>query len=647
VSATPLTVEELHADFAAELRVAFMITTRMANVNDRPSVEPQCVSGARVLVFVELFDPVCVWSASVRGLLVTYCSCGGVLGSGRRSFTGEKIEHVNVQVARRKSSTCRHASALQMAYSGIAAEHEIESLDELIEAFPALAGDGEDLQADVHAETAVHLALLAGKKANVPILAVSYEGIWSPAIVRRQGNKHKLVTCFLLSCASQPWGCIHAQAVNEYNRLGAAASSAAAAELQEALEFGPSDYLDDGDEEQNDEGDDQAGGEPGGPARPVNVAPPAPLPLPVRRSRNMFPCPVEVPSCNQNSDFIDSCVQAGEPKTMHDTHAEPICLRCNMVRDESTRVEPEETMLYTVRGWAKIHIGTWYCSTCKLSVVYDGALNGLFVETRDTVYARFFLDAMLELCVIARSTMAAASEYLASFLGNTATYGKCEPVHARQLLSNACGEFSHTLIIPDAAFRCHYCGAEERTGGRFRCVISDGQVLSVLQQHVVSMLRPGMISPRVDFSLIFACALRSAKMRRLVRNHVRAPITDDTALTTARASAWSVFAAARLAVPPTGGRDVIAARTPTEKTAALLWSPSILFSSFYEVVGSGEWEQAPVVPRKPARGAVVDLFAAAEHASDGDDLDSNATSSVLSRLTSWQLAARRTGGLQR
>jgi len=394
VGATPLTVEELHADFAAELRVALMITARMDNVNDRPSVEPQCVSGTRVLVFVELFDTVCVSSALLRGLLVTFCSCGGVLGSGRRSFTGEKIEHVNVQVARGKSSTCRHASELQSAYNGIAAEHEIESPDELIEAYSALAGDYQDLQADVHADTAVHLALLADKKANVPILAVSYEGIWSPAIERRQGNKRKLATCFLLSCASHPWGCIDAQAVNEYNRLEAAASSASAAELREALKFGPSDYLDDGDEEKNDEGDDQAGGEPGGPARPVELAPPTPLPLRVRHSRSTFPCPVEVQRCNQYPNFIDSCVQASEPKTMHYTHAEPVCLRCNMVRDESTRVVPDEAMMSTIRGRAKIHIGTWYCSTCELSMEYNGALNGLFVATRDTVYARTFLDTM-------------------------------------------------------------------------------------------------------------------------------------------------------------------------------------------------------------------------------------------------------------
>jgi len=307
-------------------------------------------------------------------------------------------------------------------------------------------------------------------------------------------------------------------------------------------------------------------------------------------------------------------------------------LRCNRVRDESTRVEPEEAMLYTIRGRAKIHIGKWYCSTCELSLEYDGALNGLFVATRDTVYTCTFLDAILELCFIARSTMAAASDYLSSLLRNTAAYGECEPGQARQLLSNACGEFSNTLIIPDAAFRCLLCGAEERTGGRFCCVICDGQVLSVLQQHVVSMLRLAMNSPRVDFSLIFACALRSAKMRRIVRNRVRAPITDDTALTTAEASAWRVFAAARLPVPQTGGRDVIAARTQTLKTAALLWSSSIFFSTFYDVVGGGERQKAPVEPRESTGGAVVDFLAAAENDSDGDDQDGNATSSAGSMV---------------
>jgi len=514
-----------------------------------------------------------------------------------------------------------------MAYNSLAMEHDTVSLDSLLAIFPELAGDDDDLKAAADADTAVHLALYSGKKGNVPVLAVFYESIWSPAIVRRQGNKHKLATCFLLSCASHPWGCIHAQAVNEFNRLEAAASSAAAADLAEALKFGPSGYLDDDEEEQDDD-EEQTPGRSGGPPPPAEVAPPTPLPPRVRRTRNMFPCPAEVQHCNRYSDFIDSCVQAGEPKTMDIVHAEAMCLRCNRPREVDTRVEPEEAVLFTIRGRAKIFIGSWYCIDCGISVEYDGALNGLFVATRDTVYARTFLDAMLELCVIARSTMAAASEFLASLLRNTAAYAEKEPGLARQLLSIACGEFSHTLIIPDAAFRCYHCGAEEGMGGRFQCVICDGQVLSVLQQHVVEMLRPSMNAPRVDFSLVFACAVRSAKMRRLVRNRVRAAITDDTSLTTAEASAWPVFAAARLGVPPARGRDAIAARTNTEKANALLWSSSIVFSTFYAVIASAEREQAPVVVGAPAGGAADNLAAAADNFSDGDDLEEDATSSA-------------------
>ena len=149
--------------------------------------------------------------------------------------------------------------------------------------------------------------------------------------------------------------------------------------------------------------------------------------------------------------------------------------------------------------------------------------------------------------------MAAASAFLTSLLRNTAAYSEDEPGQARQLLSDACGEFSSTLVIPEAAFRCHHCGPEERMGGRFRCVICDGQVLSVLQEHVVEMLRPSKNAPRVDVSLFFACATGSAKVRPVVRNRVHATIEDDTALMSAEATAWRVFEAARLGSRPTEG----------------------------------------------------------------------------------------------
>jgi len=639
-NAAPLTVEQLRADFGAELRVAVGLAAHMDSGTDMLSVAPRCVSGARVLVLVELFDPVCVWSASSDGALVTFCSCGGVLGSGRRSFTGEKIEHVNMQVACAKSSTCRHALALQLAYDDLAYENEADNVDELVRLFPDLAGDDDDKEAEAEEDTAVHLALYAGKKNHVPVFAVYYDGIWSPAIVRRHGNKHKLATCYLLSCSSRPWGCIHAQAVNEYNRLEAAAASAAAADFNDALQFGPDgDFNDD-----EGDGDEEEASDPSPPAPPAAPVPPTPLPRRLRRARNMFPCVNEVIQCDKYAAVIDSCRAEGAPKVLNMTHAEPKCLVCDTAREVHTPVDSEEVELYSIRGWLKIFIGSWECPSCRNVVEYDGSPNGLFVATRYTVYVRTFLDAVLELCVIARSTMAAASEFLTSLLRNTLAYSEMEPGQARQLLSDACGEFSSTLVIPETAFRCHSCGAEESVGGRFRCVICDGQVLSVLQEHVVEMLRPSMNAPRVDFSLVFACAIRSAKVRRVVRKRVRANAEDDTALTSAEATAWRVFSAARLGAPPSGGRDVIAARTRAQKTAALEWASSVLFSNFWEVVSHSERQAVPaVVPAvvaevaaippgaalgEPAEGRPADLVEAANDGSSADDNEDDQDISV-------------------
>jgi len=146
-------------------------------------------------------------------------------------------------------------------------------------------------------------------------------------------------------------------------------------------------------------------------------------------------------------------------------------------------------------------------------------------------------------------------------------------------------------------------------GGRFRCFICDGQVLSVLQEHGVEMLRPSMNAPRVDFSLVFAFAIRSAKVRRVVRNRVRATMEDETALKSAEATAWRVFEAARLGARPTEGRVSISARTGPTRAAALLWASSTLFSFSWEVVASsgeqqGEAGAPAAVAGRPARDSV-------------------------------------------
>jgi len=262
------------------------------------------------------------------------------------------------------------------------------------------------------------------------MLAIFYEGVWSPAILCRRNNKHHLATSIMLSCSSRPWGCVQSQVVNQYNMLEAAAASAAAAEFNESLQVGPAGEL-------NDDGEEQ---QPSDPVSPRMAAAAPPLPSRLRRARNMFPCASEVRECELYAAVIDACRTAEKAMILDHTPAEIKCMYCDTMRGEETEVLPEEVVLYCIRGRLTIYIGSWMC-VCERMVEYDGSPDGLPVSKRGGVYTRTLLVAVLELCVIARSTMAAASEFLMSLLRNTAGYSEYEPGQARQLLSEACGEF--------------------------------------------------------------------------------------------------------------------------------------------------------------------------------------------------------------
>ncbi|KAK1860742.1 hypothetical protein I4F81_003330 [Pyropia yezoensis] len=79
-----------------------------------------------------------------------------------------------------------------------------------------------------------------------------------------------------------------------------------------------------------------------------------------------------------------------------------------------------------------------------------------------------------------------------------------------------------------------------------KCILGDGQVLSVLQADLVSMLRPSVNVPLVNTSLDFSCAIRGIKPRRVVRNRLRADPSGAAALTQKEDSAWDNFDALRV-----------------------------------------------------------------------------------------------------
>ena len=187
--------EELVTVFLSELRVAVDLDARMGGDEE---LEGGCVHGANGIGFVEAFDPICVWTTLLKGNVAAFCTCGGVMVSGLEATVDYAIEHVEIQWKRKKSSTCRHSAALLAAYRVISAELSLQTPEALISAMPALRGP--DFKADENSdETVVHVVGMVGRRMNIPLYAICYDHIWSPAIVRPGGNRYKLATCCLLS----------------------------------------------------------------------------------------------------------------------------------------------------------------------------------------------------------------------------------------------------------------------------------------------------------------------------------------------------------------------------------------------------------------------------------------------------------------
>jgi len=427
--------------------------------------------------------------------------------------------------------------------------------------------------------TTTHYVTMAGRRRNVPIYAVRYDNMWTAVVIRPTSNKFKLATCCQHSCKSRPWGCIHAKAVNKITRVDAE-SVAVRAEMdrEDGLPLGPDGVLD--------------AVVPRAPAPGTAPRPAAATPIPKpdkpsqqRRARNMFPCAAEVALCDAYSAAVDRLRDSGSFRRLDHVHVEPECLVCGLP-SRGRDVLSWKADLYTIRGRLEVVVGAWTCSSGHL-VEYDGAEDGLFAAGPETVYARVFLDAVLGVCVIARSTMAAASEYLTSALRNTGAYADGEDGQARQQVSKAVGEFTETLIVPDVAFQCGDCGVNEADGGRFNCILEDGQILAVLQDYIKPMLRPGMDAPRADMAITYACGVRNATVRAVIRHRVRSSATDTVAVTADEVLKFRSFAAvlseAPPAPPPAPTEESRGVRTREQHEKALLWASATHFHEFFFV----------------------------------------------------------------
>jgi len=316
----------------------------------------------------------------------------------------------------------------------------------------------------------------------------------------------------------------------------------------------------------------------------------APVPKPdkpprQRRVRNIYPCAAEMALGVAYSAAVDSFRDDGEFRRLKRVHVEPECLVCGLP-SRGCDVQTCKADLYTMRGRLEVVIGTWTCSRGHL-VECDGAEVGLFAAGPETIYVRVFLAAVLGVRVIARSTMAAASEYLTSLLRNTGAYADGEDGQARQQVSKAVGEFTETLVVPDVAFQCGDCSEDSAEGWRFNCIFGDGLILAVLQDYIKPMLRPGMDAPRDKMALMYACGVRSATVRAVIRHRALSSATDTVAVTTGEVFTFRPFAEVLGETPPASQpaptEDSRGLRTQEQQEKTLHWTSTALFHEFFFV----------------------------------------------------------------
>jgi len=247
VATDMFTQEELKTLFLDELRVTLGLSARQSIASGVCRLHGRFVNGAQMMVLTEMMDPVVVCTRFADGAVLTYCSCGKVMATGKTA-TADEIEPVDLHVALGESSSCRHAVSILEAYDCLSVDVRAGSLDELTQSCPALlpSDDGFPVEDD---DTVVLFSMLFGKRNNIPVYMVYHMGVWSPAVAWQQGNRHRLTTCCLVSCKAKSWACIHAKAVNHETRSDRTSSCQAVADTMDAMQLGANGVLDDGQQE--------------------------------------------------------------------------------------------------------------------------------------------------------------------------------------------------------------------------------------------------------------------------------------------------------------------------------------------------------------------------------------------------------------
>jgi len=291
-----------------------------------------------------------------------------------------------------------------------------------------------------------------------------------------------------------------------------------------------------------------------------------------RCARNLLPCVGEVADCSLFDQLADSGRAGGHLAHLFEVLCETKCFSCGNGYS-GAGVKHTAATLHTLRGRVAVTIGRWSC-LCGQAVPYDGAHEGLFATSINTVFTQTYLDVITQMVFTGHGTLLSAASVLCFLLESTKSMSGSASGLARQTFIIAAHRYSRTLIVPASLFRCTTC---KQAGYRpYVAVIADGQVLSILrnQSQALVCLTEDVVGVPLDAG--HGSCLASAGLRAAIRKRMTAERQAVVRLTKDENAVLKRLADELSSEPPphAAGRIII-------KSSNLAWAAAFLFFSFY------------------------------------------------------------------
>lgn len=211
---------------------------------------------------------------------------------------------------------------------------------------------------------------------------------------------------------------------------------------------------------------------------------------------------------------------------------------------------------------------------CGKTVKFDGSAVGLFAYSEVNVYTCTLLDFILFTVISPKSSIFAAAAVSAFQLHCSGGIIDGERAQTRQELSNATDQYSRTLLVPSALFKCNTCYHSSTT--QYMAVVTGGETISIFRAASFPLQRYTDNVPTIPISIDNSCWIPVAKVRNCVRQRLKSKMREVVALNKVEQLPMAKFVGLCVVAPPPGDHEDVGQRATTAS-----WAARCLFNSFF------------------------------------------------------------------